>query len=87
MNEANNNSTNRHRLPQSVIDEAVRLRELGHSYDWIGKKLGGSGEAVSWHCCRLGVEPPKSPWRSWDQIKGSAVSKRGDHVVRRFTPE
>ncbi|QEH36585.1 Sigma-70, region 4 [Aquisphaera giovannonii] len=87
MKKANTIMTSRRRLTEDEIEEIVRLRELGHSYEWIGKKLGCSRETVSWHCCRLGVEPPKSAWRSWDGIKGPAVTKRGNHLVRRFTPE
>jgi transposase-like protein len=79
--------TKRRRLSPDELDEIVSLRELGHSYEWIGRKIGCSSETVSWHCCRLGVEPPKTTGKSWDSIKGPAVSKRGDHFVRRFTPE
>ena len=78
----------RRRLSPDEIDEIVRLRERGHSYEWIGGKLGCSGANVSWHCCRLAVEPPKPSRTSWDAIKGPAfyVSRTGV-TVRRFTPE
>ena len=77
----------RRKLTDAQIEEIVRLRELGHSYEWIAAKVGFTANAVAWQCCRLGAEAPNSTARSWDRIQGPAVQKRGDHVVRRFTPQ
>jgi hypothetical protein len=68
------------------LEKIAAMRERGWSYKRIGNAIGMSPGAVSWYCLREAIEPPK-PSKCRDQIVGPAVVKRGDHVVRRFTPE
>lgn len=77
----------RRRLSQLEIAEIARLRELGHSYEWIAAQFGCSANAVSWQCCRLGADAPRSTGKSWEKVQGPQVMKRGDYTVRRFTAE
>lgn len=76
----------RPRLTPDQIDQICDLREEGKTYQAIANIVGCSPETASWHCTRLGADPP-NPAKCWDKIVGPAVMKRGDHVVRRFTPE
>jgi DNA-binding NarL/FixJ family response regulator len=63
------------------------MREQGKTYGQIARAIKCSDSAVSWHCLRLGAESPKSKHQSWSGIKGPVLMKRGEFVVRRFTPE
>jgi hypothetical protein len=74
------------RLTDRDFELIVEMRSSGASYERIGRRIGCSAKAVSWHCLRLAVEPPK-PAKLWNGIKGPATLKRNGHVVRRFTPE
>jgi len=63
------------------------LRERGWSFGRIRAALGSriSESAISWHCLRLGADPPRARVLP-DKIVGPAVVSRGGHLVRRFTP-
>lgn len=74
------------RVSEADKEMIVRMRQKGLSHRAIGAKLGISPAAVSWYCLQLAVEPPR-PGKSWDAIKGPAVMSRGNHVLRRFTPD
>ena len=75
------------RLTQAELDTIATMRERGLSYAQIGRSVGMSPSAVSWHCLRLGVDPPKpSPLRPHYHLLCSEV-RRGNHVVRAFTPD
>jgi hypothetical protein len=74
------------KYPDKLIDEAARLRETGMSAKAIGKRLGMSASAVSFHCLRLGADSPNTVGNIPDP-KGPMVVARGNHQVRRFTPE
>lgn len=64
----------------------VELREAGHSCAWIARRIGCSEGLVAWTCLRLAADPPNArPIR--EGVSGPAVMQRGDHLVRRFTPE
>lgn len=68
------------------IEQAAALRETGLTYSAIADRTGMSEGAVYYHCLRLGADHPKladAPTR-WS---GPMVLKRGNHVLRRFTPE
>lgn len=69
-----------------LIDEAARLREKGMSCAAIAKRLDMSVGAVSWHCLRLGADSPNTTANAPAKMHHSEV-KRGNHIVRRFTPE
>jgi hypothetical protein len=63
------------------------MRERGLSCRRIGEILGGiSPGAIAWHCLRLGADPPKAKPLS-AMIRGPMVVTRGNHQVRRFSPE
>lgn len=62
------------------------LREQGLPMRRIAEIVGTTYETVNYHCTRLGAEPP-NPRPLPEGIVGPAVMQRGDHVVRRFTPE
>ncbi|PHY20896.1 hypothetical protein CSW59_06710 [Caulobacter sp. BP25] len=74
------------RLSPSDFDQMVQMRERGRSYAVIARKLGCSIGTVSWHCLRLGAEPPK-PRALKPLADGPQSVSRGDHTVRRFTAE
>lgn len=74
------------RLTEADFDRIVSMRERGLSYGLIAEEIGCSASAVSWHCLRLGADPPK-PAPCWEGIRGPAVVQRNGHVVRRFTPD
>lgn len=65
----------------------AELRERGWSFERIGRKFGCKAATASWHCLRLGAEPPKPPKLWPDRYLKHPVMKRGNHVVRAFTPE
>jgi IS30 family transposase len=62
-----------------------RMRAKGKSYGQIGMRIGMSPGAISWYCLRYAIESPKG--RTKSAIKPGTISTRGNHVVRRFTPE
>ena len=72
------------RYSNDTIASAARMRERGMTFGQIGKKLGMSPSAVSWHCLRLGADSPNCQ-HNVARTKGPMEVKRGNHVVRRFT--
>jgi transcriptional regulator len=74
------------RLTQQQIDLIVELREKGWGYERIAKKIGRSASAISWHCLKHAADPPK-PQRLYPDMAKTPIVKRGEHVVRRYTPE
>jgi transposase-like protein len=62
-----------------------RMRAKGKSYRQIARRMGMSPGAISWYCLRYAIEGPKGRIKS--RVKPGAISTRGNHVVRRFTPE
>ena len=82
--------TRRPNLTQDELDRIVAMREKGYGYAVIGKTIGCSPGAVSWHCARLGVEPPKIQWPLRVLRVGSNLPttyERKGRTVRLFTPE
>lgn len=76
----------RKRFNDADYERMAEMRERGLSCAQIGILLGCSTELVSWTCLKLGADPPNAkPLR--DCIVGPAVMARGDHLVRRFTPD
>lgn len=74
------------KLSDSDYDRIAEMREAGQSYRQIGKVFGCSAKAISWHCLRLGADPPKPyPLRPNYHLE-HPVMKRGNHIVRAFTP-
>lgn len=69
---------------EETCERAAEMREEGFTYKQIGDELGMSQASVYWHCLRLGADSPTSPPKT---NIGPLVTKRGDHTVRRFTPE
>ena len=72
------------------FDLMAELREERATYKAIAARLSRpdrpvTASEVSWHCLRLGVDV-LTPWPLWEGVKGPAEMKRGDHIVRRFTP-
>ncbi len=67
------------------ITSAADLREQGQSIDKIAQRVGMSASSVYWHCLRLGADSPRA--KGMPRNVGNMVVKRGNHVVRRFTPE
>lgn len=75
------------RLTAANFDTITEMRERGYSYEQIGREIGCSAKAVSWHCLRLGADPPKpAPLRPNYHLE-HPVMKRGNHIVRAFTPD
>lgn len=69
-----------------MIEKMIEWREQGRSFAWIAKQLGVSRSAINWQCLKYGVEPPKRNWPLPAPCHMPVV-KRGNHVVRRFTPD
>lgn len=76
----------RRRLSLEDKELICSMRERGKTYEQIGRRVGCSAKAVSWHCLQLGAEPPKRT-KLWDKIQGPAVFSRNGHSVRRYTAE
>lgn len=68
-------------------DRLAAMREEGKSYEQIARVFGCSAKAISWHCLRLGAEPPKPAPLRLNYHLEHPVMKRGNHIVRAFTPE
>ena len=62
-----------------------RMRANGKSFRQIGMRIGMSPGAISWYCLRHAIDGPKG--RAKGTVKPGAITTRGNHVVRRFTPE
>lgn len=78
--------TKRPNLTKQEIESIATDREVGMSLPAISAKYNCSQGSVAWHCLRLGADPPKA--KPIDtRIRGPLVVQRGDHAVRRFTPE
>lgn len=65
----------------------AEMREKGKSYRQIAAKFGCSDKAISWHCLRLCVDPPKPRPLRLNYHLEQPVMKRGNHIVRAFTPD
>lgn len=77
----------RRKVTDAMKIEAFALREeRGWSYERIGRRLGVSAGAVSWHRLINGVERPGEPPATRDTVPASGVA-RGNHIVRGFTPD
>ena len=75
------------RFSDADFDVIAEMRERGLSYQQIARKFGCSAKAISWHCLRLGADPPKpAPLRLNYHLEHPTM-KRGNHVVRAFTPD
>lgn len=74
------------RLTDADYERIAELRAKGHSCEWIGRKIGCSGSAVSWHCLRLGIDTPKPAPLRKDYYKRGPM-KRGNFILRPYTPE
>jgi len=74
------------KITDAQIKQIVELRERGLGYRLIAEIVGVTESSVSWHCLRLGVEPPKPTPINLDRRRGEPV-KRGGHLVRPFTEE
>lgn len=67
------------------VETIERMRAAGKSYRQIAAKIGMSPGAVSWYCLRYAIESSRD--RAPSAVTPGAVERRGNHVVRRFTPE
>lgn len=65
----------------------AEMREDGYTYREIAEEIGCSLNTVAMNCIKQGAERPDSNWKSHKEIKGPAVMRRGNHVVRRYLPE
>ncbi len=85
----------RRKLTDEQLEKAIAWREAGCSSQWIAEQLGGvvSSSALDWHFLKHGVESPNTAagQHSANRLVGrnqpGSVVQRGNHVVRRFTPE
>ena len=72
--------------PQQLEQIADMRERRGWSYKRIANALGMSPGAVSWYCLKEAIEAP-NPRKPVTEIKGPLEFRRGNHIVRRFTPE
>ncbi len=85
----------RRKLTDEQIEKAIAWREAGCSSRWIAGQLGGkvSSSALDWHFLKHAVESPNTAagQHSGNRLSGrnqpGSVVQRGNHVVRRFSPE
>lgn len=76
------------RLTADQLAHAFAMRERGFTYGQIALRLDVSQGAIAWHCLKHGVESPRTtPSLSTGGAKPGAIERRGNHLVRRFTPE
>lgn len=78
-------------LTDEELAEACELREAGKPFTWISRHFAAKGTKVSagslsWHCLMQGADAPPE-MRQACGIRPGTVMKRGDHVVRTFTPQ
>jgi len=75
-------------MTPEIMEQVTELRENGWSYQRISKKVGVSPGSISWYCLREGIESPRNEAKVLPQTRpGPMVVKRGNHVVRAFTPD
>lgn len=75
------------KFSEADFDRITSMREKGMSYQQIANSFGCSAKSISWHCLRLGADPPK-PWPLRPNYHlEHPLMKRGNHIVRAFTPE
>ena len=76
------------KLNQQQIEEAMRLRERGWSFERISRKLGVASKTIAWHALKLGVESPKgqNAIRAVPIQPVIHVCKNG-RLIRRFTAD
>lgn len=79
-----------HILTDADKQEAAELRERGLTYGQMRRRFASRGIAVSqgalsWACLQLGADLP--PERRKTAPRRTGPMKRGNHVVRPFTPE
>lgn len=77
------------RLTSADYEEMAELRERSWSYERIASKFGVSPGCVAWNCLRLGAEPRRLQGkpRHFPVFGSNSVVKRGNHLLRHFTPE
>lgn len=70
------------------LEQIAEMRERGLSCELIGRSVGISGEMVHWECLKHGIESPNTKNKVLPQTcPGPIMMQRGDHVVRRYTPD
>jgi transposase-like protein len=69
---------------QERADRVAEMRERGATLEAIGRELGFSAGNINWICLKYGIEGPRKK-KLGD--RGPLVVRRGNHEVRRFTPE
>lgn len=69
---------------EETVAECCRMREAGATVEAIALALGMSIGAVNYHCLRNGAD---TPLRRFGTPQGPRIVARGNHVVRRFTPD
>jgi hypothetical protein len=82
-------------MPRRKIDDknlarAIDLRETqGIKVSRLARMFGVSTGALSYHFLRAGVLTPEQLDRGaiFSRVEPGAVVRRGNHVVRRFTPD
>lgn len=77
----------RRRLTESDYDTLAIMREEGATCAAIAAHFGVSPNAISWHCMRLGAEPPDPPQLKPNYYVKHPVVMRGKFPVRAFTPQ
>lgn len=75
-------------MTPEVCKQAEELRRAGCSYAFIADRLGVSEGSVSWYCLKEGIDSPNTERKALPQTApGPMVVKRGNHVVRHFSPD
>lgn len=75
------------RFTEADCERMAEMREAGASYNVIAREFKCSAKAISWHCLRLGADPPKPMPLRPDYYLQCPTLKRGNHIVRAFTPD
>jgi hypothetical protein len=74
-------------LTPEELDRIATMREAGATNVGIAAAIGCSIGSVQWACLRLGADPPHPKPLRLDQHVKCPTVKRGNHVVRAFTPD
>lgn len=76
------------KITQATLDRIAELREADATYEAIGAAVGLSASHVNSICLKRGFERSvPSAELLWTDIRGPAVTRRGNHEVRRFTEQ
>lgn len=75
-------------LTSDQIDLIASMRAKNASYEEIAAAIadGRAPNTIYWHCLKHGIDPENPKFRRAKTRIITPTVKRGNHIVRRFTP-